>query len=556
MNGLLMVSISAVILIIAYIVYGRYLAKKWGIDDNKKTPAHELNDGVDYVPAPASVVFGHEFASVAGAGPITGPIIAAMFGWLPVLLWIIIGGIFFGAVHDFAALYASVKNQGKTIGYVVELYIGKKGKILFLSFVWLLTLLAVAAFLDIAAGTFMGINPATGAKIAANASVATTSILFIIAAIILGFVMRKFKMGGFSGGALAIIFLIICIALGLHFPIFATKTFWLLIITAYILFASIVPVWALLQPRDYLNSFLLVFLIIASFIGIFISAPVMQLPSFVGFTVNGQYLFPMLFVIVACGAISGIHSIIASGTTSKQIDKESHILPVSFGTMLLESLLAVIALVAVGSLAIGGNMPQGTPPVIFATAVSKFLSVLGLPLQISYTIIILAVSAFVLTSLDTAARVGRLAFQELFTGENQNDANIHPIAKFLSNKYVATVITIVLCYILAIAGYQKIWGLFGAANQLLAALSLVACAVFLKKTNRQGVALYIPMIIMLIVTFTALFFIIKDKWGKLFGDAQFMFASDGLQLILGVLLLVLGILVAKLGISKLREKVS
>jgi carbon starvation protein len=368
--------------------------------------------------------------------------------------------------------------------------------------------------------------------------------------------MRKYKMGGFLGGVLAIIFLVICIVIGLNFPIFASKSFWLLIITAYIFVASIVPVWALLQPRDYLNSFLLVFLIVGAFIGIFVSAPSMQLPSFVGFTVNGQYLFPMLFVIVACGAISGIHSIIASGTASKQIDKETHILPVSFGAMLLESLLAVIALVAVGSLAIGGNMPQGTPPVIFATAVSKFLSVLGIPLQISYTIIILAVSAFVLTSLDTAARVGRLALQELFTGEDQDDANMHPIAKFLSNKYVATIITIALCYVLAIAGYQKIWGLFGSANQLLAALSLVACAVFLKKTKRQGAMLYIPMVVMLIVTFTALFFIIKDKWSKLFGDAQFMFAADGLQLVLGILLFVLGVLVAKLGISKLREKAS
>ncbi|MDR2860510.1 MAG: carbon starvation protein A [Elusimicrobiota bacterium] len=553
MNGLTMVIVSAVILIAAYLIYGRYLAKKWGIDPNKKTPAHELNDGVDYFPAPLSVIFGHEFASIAGAGPVTGPIIAAMFGWLPVLLWILIGGIFFGAVQDFAALYASVKNKGKTIGYIVELYIGKTGKYLFLIFVWLLCLLAVAAFLDIAAGTFMGFSSA-GDKLSANASVATTSILFIFGAILLGFFMRRVKPNEIVSAVVAIIMLVICITLGLAFPAFASKGFWLLIITAYIYIASVVPVWALLQPRDYLNSFLLVFLIAGAFLGIIFASPEITLPAYVGFNVNGQYLFPMLFVIVACGAVSGIHAIIASGTVSKQIDNEKHILPVSFGAMLLESLLAVIALVAVGSLAVGGNMPQGTPPVIFAKAVSGFLLKLGIPAEISYTIIILAVSAFVLTSLDTAARVGRLSFQELFTGEDKNSQTINPIAKFLSNKYVATTITIAFCYILAIAGYQKIWALFGSANQLLAALSLVACAAFLKKTKRQGAALYVPMISMLIVTFTALYFLIRDKWTKLLGTSSFDFASDGLQLILSVVLLILGIVLAISGISKLREK--
>jgi carbon starvation protein len=553
MNGLTMVVISAVILIAAYLLYGRYLANKWGIDPNKKTPAYEFEDGVDYTPAPPSVVFGHEFASIAGAGPITGPIIAAMFGWLPVFLWIIIGGIFFGAVHDFAAFYASVKNKGKTIGYVIELYIGKTGKILFLCFVWLLALLATAAFLDIAAGTFTGIL-ADGSKNASNASVASISIFFILAAILLGIIMRKFRLQGLSSGIIAVILLFICIAAGLHFPIFAGKVTWIIIITAYIFIASIVPMWILLQPRDYLNSFLLVFLIAGAFIGIVFSAPSLPLPAFVGFNVNGQFLFPMLFVIVACGAISGIHSIIASGTASKQISNEKYILPVSFGAMLLESLLAVIALIAVASLFADGKLPAGTPPVIFAKAVSGFLSVIGIPTQFSFTIIVLAVSAFVLTSLDTAVRVGRLALQELFTGEDIDGKDLSPIAKFLSNKYVANTLTVALCALLAIAGYQKIWPLFGSANQLLAALSLIGCAAFLKKTKRGGRALYIPMIVMLLVTFTALFFIIKGKWDKLFGDVAFAFASDGLQLILAVALFVLGVMVAVSGISKLREK--
>ena len=552
MNGLTMVVLSAVILIIAYLLYGRYLAKKWGIDPDKKTPAHEFRDDVDYVPTPLSVVFGHEFASIAGAGPITGPIIAAMFGWVPVLLWVIFGGIFFGAVHDFVALYASVKNKGKTIGYVIELYVGKTGKYLFLSFVWLLTLLAVAAFLDIAAGTFMGIMP-DGSQNPANATVASTSIFFIIAAFILGIFMKKWRLNGLKSGILAVILLIICIAAGLSFPIFQTKFFWVILITIYIFGASLIPVWTLLQPRDYLNSFLLVFLIIGAFVGIFVSAPEINLPPFTGWVVNGQYLFPMLFVIVACGAISGIHGIIASGTVSKQIDNEKHILPVSFGAMLLESLLSVIALVAVASLAIGGTMPQGTPPVIFAKWVSAFLLKIGIPVQFSFTMIILAVSAFVLTSLDTAARVGRFAFQELFSGDDK-DAKLHPIAKFLSNKWIASIITITLCYILAIAGYQKIWPLFGSANQLLAALVLVGCAVFIKRTKRQGAALYFPMIFMLLVTFTALFFLIKDKVIKLASDAPFAFAADGLQLALALFLFILGLMVAAAGISKLRGK--
>jgi carbon starvation protein len=552
MNGLTMVVLSAVILVIAYLLYGRYLANKWGIDPNKKTPAHEFRDNVDYTPAPPSVVFGHEFASIAGAGPITGPIIAAMFGWLPVFLWIIFGGIFFGAVHDFVALYASVKNKGKTIGYVIELYIGKTGKYLFLCFVWLLALLAVAAFLDIAAGTFMGIMP-DGNLNPANATVASTSMFFIIAAFILGIFMKKWRLDGLKSGILAVALLIICIAGGLAFPIFQTKGFWIILITVYIFGASLIPVWTLLQPRDYLNSFLLVFLIIGAFAGIFVSAPEIHLPAFTGWVVNGQYLFPMLFVIVACGAISGIHGIIASGTVSKQIDNEKHILPVSFGAMLLESLLAVIALVAVASLAVGGTMPTGTPPVIFAKAVSAFLATIGIPVEFSFTMIILAVSAFVLTSLDTAARVGRFAFQELFSGDDK-DAELHPIAKFLSNKWTASVITISLCYVLAVAGYQKIWPLFGAANQLLAALVLIGCAAFIKRTKRQGAPLYIPMIFMLLVTFTALFFLIKGKVVKLMEGAPFAFAADGLQLGLALFLFILGVMVAISGISKLRQK--
>ncbi|MDR2631160.1 MAG: carbon starvation protein A [Spirochaetaceae bacterium] len=550
MNGLVMLIVSAVVLLLAYVFYGRWLARKWGIDPQKKTPAHEFQDGVDYVPTSPSVVFGHEFASIAGAGPINGPIIAAMFGWLPVLLWILIGGIFFGAVQDFSAIYASVKNKGKTIGYIIETYIGKTGKRLFLLFVWLFSILVVAAFADIVAGTFGGFD-AEGAKVAANASVATTSCLFIMAAVGLGFFIRKRKPKGLQSGIVAVALLVICIALGLRFPFFMQKNLWLYFVFIYIFIASITPVWALLQPRDYLNSFLLIAMIAGAFIGIVFSAPAISIPAFTGFEVNGNYLFPVLFVTVACGAVSGFHSLVASGTASKQIDNEKHMLPISFGAMLVESLLAVIALITVGALAVGGKLPAGTPPMIFAGAISGFLRNLGLPENATYTLITLSVSAFALTSLDSVARVGRLAFQELFSDDRSEGAQ--GLSRVLANKYVATLLTLFVGYLLAILGYQNIWPLFGSANQLLAALALIACAVFLKKTNRQGVMLYLPMFIMLAVTFTALIFTIQAKGGKLF-DGTFSVAADGLQLIFAILLLALGIMVAVSGVSKLSEK--
>ncbi|MFP3090266.1 carbon starvation protein A [Treponema sp. TIM-1] len=552
MNGLVMLIISAVVLLLAYVFYGRWLARKWGIDPQKKTPAHEFQDGVDYVPTPPSIVFGHEFASIAGAGPINGPIIAAMFGWVPVLLWILIGGIFFGAVQDFSAIYASVKNKGKTIGYIIETYIGKTGKRLFLLFVWLFSILVVAAFADIVAGTFGGFN-AEGAPVAANASVATTSILFIFAAVGLGFILKKHRPNGLISGIIAVALLVLCIALGITFPVFVQKSLWLYFVFIYIFIASVTPVWALLQPRDYLNSFLLIAMIAGAFIGIVFSAPAISIPAFTGFNVNGNYLFPVLFVTVACGAVSGFHSLVASGTASKQIDNEKHMLPISFGAMLVESFLAVIALITVGALAVGGKLPAGTPPVIFASAISGFLLKLGLPENVTYTLITLAVSAFALTSLDSVSRVGRLAFQELFSEDRADGSQASGVSAILANKYVATLLTLFVGYLLAILGYQNIWPLFGSANQLLAALALIACAVFLKKTKRQGSMLYVPMFIMLAVTFTALIFTIRDKGGKLF-NSTFSVAADGLQLVFAILLLALGIMVAVSGVSKLGEK--
>ncbi|MCD8352084.1 MAG: carbon starvation protein A [Planctomycetaceae bacterium] len=551
MSGLTILLIAFVAFVLAYLIYGRWLAKKWGIDPKAATPAHTMGDGVDYVPAKRSVVFGHQFASIAGAGPINGPIIAAMFGWLPVLLWIIFGGIFFGAVQDFAALYASVKNKGKTIGYIIELYIGKTGKRLFLVFVWLFSILVVAAFADIVAVTFNGFT-ADGALVKANASVATTSILFIIAAVILGVFLNRFKPSGYVSGVVAVVMLVVCIALGMNFPYYMAKMPWLYFVFIYIFIASVTPVWALLQPRDYLNSFLLVIMIVAAFAGVVYANPTMQIASFTGFEVKGNYMFPILFVTVACGAVSGFHSLVSSGTSSKQIDNERDILPISFGGMLLECLLAVIALVAVGSMAVGGVLPTGSPPVIFATAIANFLSGMGLPRELVFTVITLAVSAFALTSLDSVARVGRLAFQEMFLDSDGSKPG--PIAAFFANRYVATFFTLLVGYLLALRGYADIWPLFGSANQLLAALALIACALFLKRTNREGWMLYVPMVLMLLVTFAALGLTIYKLVGKMAVEGAFNIASDGLQLVFAVLLLGLGIVVATACMAKLRSK--
>lgn len=552
-----MMVIAIVVLGGAYLLYGRYLQKKWGIDPNAKTPAYELQDGVDYVPADTNVVFGHQFASIAGAGPINGPIQAAIFGWLPVLLWILIGGVFFGAVQDFAAMYASVKNKGRTIGYIIEEYIGKLGKKLFLLFTWLFCILVVAAFADVVAGTFNGFvadESGVVSKVAANGAVATTSVLFILEAVVLGMILKYAKLNKWVNTAIAIVMLVAAVVLGLKFPVYLSRDVWHLIIFAYVLIACVAPVWALLQPRDYLNSYLLIFMIAGAVIGVFVSNPSCNLKAFTGFNVDGQYLFPILFVTIACGAVSGFHSLVSSGTASKQIKNEKNMLPVSFGAMLMESMLAVIALIAVASFAKGEAASQGltTQPQIFAGAIANFLSVIGLPHSLVYTLITLAVSAFALTSLDSVARVGRLSFQEFFLDEDVDDDNMSPFLKVVTNKYFATILTLVLAYLLAKVGYAEIWPLFGSANQLLSVLALVACAVFLKKTKRQGVMLWVPMVFMMAVTFTALGMTIV-KLSKAFVTTGLSLGNT-MQLIFAALLLVLGIIVAIQGVKKLMEK--
>ena len=557
MNGILMMVIAIVVLSAGYLFYGRYLEKKWGIDPNAKTPAYELEDGVDYVPADTNIVFGHQFASIAGAGPINGPIQAAIFGWLPAFLWILIGGVFVGAVQDFAAMYASVKNKGRTIGYIIEEYIGKLGKKLFSIFCWLFCILVIAAFADVVAGTFNGFSAdASGAvtKVAANGSVATTSVLFIFEAVALGMILKYAKLNKWVNTAIAIVMLVAAVAIGLACPVYMSLGTWHIIIFIYIMIACVTPVWALLQPRDYLNSYLLIFMIGAAVIGVFVANPSCNLQAVTSFNVDGKSMFPILFVTIACGAVSGFHSLVSSGTASKQIKNEKNMLPVSYGAMLLESMLAVLALIAVASFAEGEAASQGllTQPQIFAGAIANFLSVIGLPHDLIFTLINLSVSAFALTSLDSFARVARISFQEFFLEDGDTSDTMPAWKKLLTNNYVSTIVTLIVAYMLAKVGYAEIWPLFGSGNQLLAVLALLACAAFLKKTHRQGVMLWIPMVFMMAVTFTALATTSINLSKQLMTTGLSL--GNTLQLIFAVLLLILGIIVAVQGIKKLTEK--
>lgn len=575
MNGLLIMLIAIVVLLAAYLIYGRYLARTWGIDPKAKTPAYELEDGVDYVPADTNVVFGHQFASIAGAAAINGPIQASVFGWLPVLLWILLGGTFFGAVQDFAAMYASVKNKGRTIGYIIETYIGKTGKKLFLLFCWLFSILVVAAFVDIVAGTFNGFQTSAAGAAAlnqANGSVATTSLIFIVEAVALGFLLRYGKLRKWANTVIAVLLLVAAIALGLQFPIYLGLNTWHILVFVYVLIASVAPIWSLLQPRDYLNSYLLIAMIVAAVIGVLAARPAVNLPAFSGFTVNGQTLFPFLFVTVACGAVSGFHSLVSSGTASKQIKNERSMLPVSFGAMLMESMLAVIALIAVASFSSSAEtaaLGYTTPAQIFAGGVANFLSVLGLPQDVVFTLINLSVSAFALTSLDSVARVGRLSFQELFQDGSVQDKDMGLARRVLTNKYFATIATLVLAYFLTQVGYDTIWPLFGSSNQLLSALAFLACAVFLRRTKRKSFMLWIPMFTMIAVTFTALSITIWNlasgiangtyRWiagmtANVDGASVLTAWGASLQLVFAVLILALGVVVVIQGIRKLLGK--
>lgn len=570
MNAVVILLVGIVILVLGYIFYGGWLAKQWGVDPKRTTPAHELEDGNDYVPAKAPVLMGHHFSSIAGAGPINGPIQAAVFGWVPVMLWVLIGGIFFGAVHDFGALFASVRNKGQSIGEVIAESIGSRAKKLFLTFSYLTLILVVAAFASIVANTFKATYTESGAldevASAANASTAMISILFIIIAIIFGMMVYRRNASLVVSTVVGVAAIVVCMVVGYNWhPIYLNGSTWMVIVGIYIAVASVTPVWILLQPRDYLSSFLLYGMMIIAVVGIVGAHPTLSIPAFTGFIDKAEYgsgvslgsMFPALFVTIACGAISGFHSLVGSGTTAKQLDKDSDAQPIAYGGMLIECALALISLCAVGYIW-SEYVPNGitTPTAVFATGISRMCATIPFLAgaeDVIYAMLILAVSAFCLTSLDTATRLARYMFQEFWLEPGQTWKDATGFKRVLTNPYVATLITVILGIALGMTGYAKIWALFGAANQLLAALGLLAVAAWLGTMGKNNKMFLFPMTFMLIVTIVSLCQTILTNFKAATagtGEILWCWIRAGL----GTLLVILAIVLAVEGVQTIMSK--
>ena len=515
MSSALLLILALVVLIVAYVVYGGKVARWLGVDPGRLTPAHRLNDGVDYVPARRAVLVGHHFASIAGAAPIIGPVTALAFGWGPVFLWILVGGIFLGAVHDFSSLMASLRHDGKSIGEIIEAHLGYGGRTLFLLFSWTALVLVVAVFAIVVAKTFVQVPEA-----------ATASVLFILLALAFGAAVYRLGVPLAVATVLGVAALFGCIPLGLAFPLRLSFDTWLVVLMAYVFVASVTPVQVLLQPRDYLNSFLLYAMLLLGFAGVIWAHPTLEAPAFTGWQVPELgSIFPVLFVTVACGAISGFHSLVSSGTTAKQLDSEADAQAVGYGSMLVESLLAVPALVAVAWLSSADYAAYmgeggGGPVAAFSAGLGALIGTLGLPAEGATSFVALAVSAFALTSLDTATRLSRFAFQEFFEPPRRGSAQpTEPglLTRVAGNRFLATAGSVLAAGALAWSGsWKQIWPIFGSANQLLAALALLAVSVWLAHRGRRRLFVLIPMVIMYAVTTCSLGLL---AWRHLVQDA-------------------------------------
>lgn len=532
---------SIVLFAICYKVYGTYMANIYGLSEENKTPAETMYDGMDYCPAHPAVLLGHHFASIAGAGPIVGPITAAsMFGWLPAYLWCLFGSAFLGGPHDMGSLAASIRHEGKSIGEVVNKWIGKKGKILFLCFTILALVLVVAVFLQLAANTF-----------AADPAVAFSGVLYIGLAMVFGLAIYKYRLSLWVMTVIMVPIVLGACWYGNYAPwvtTYFTKSmdFWRWFLALYILLASILPVWLLLQPRDYLASYFLYFAVIIGTIGMLFGRGEsfnVVLPAFKGFTAGAkgdQYLWPMLFVIVACGAISGFHSLVGSGTTSKQLRSERDTMLVGYSSMLLEGVVAVIA---IGTIMISGTIAAGGPVMTYAQGFGKFAALLGIDQKIGVSLGALAINSFIITSLDTATRLTRYQIQEL--------------SNMKVDKYTATAIAVVAAMALllvkthgpdgsVIPAWAAIWPIFGASNQLVAALAFLSIGVWvakgLKKTNSF---IMIPMWFMLATTVVALLLMIKEQIASV--------APNYILVVSSVILLVLAILMVREAFKALKE---
>ena len=564
MNGITIILISAVVLIIGYLGYGRWLAKSWGVDSKALTPAVRMEDGKDFSPASRFTVFAHQFSSICGAGPVQGTIVAMAFGWVPVMLWVLVGGIFFGAVHDFGALYASMKNNGKSLAQLIEKYIGKTGRRLFLIFTWLFCLIVIAAFTSMVASTFKVVAADGGgvdlAKSYYGAAAGTISLLFTFVAIAFGWFCRKFDLKGWKQFVCALVLIVAMFAVGMQFPIYLDTNGWIAVTMAYLVFAAAMPIQKLKQPRDYLTTIMMVTMILAAVLGIFAMGAngqaEMTAPAFVGFTnASGQFLFPVLFVSVACGALSGFHSLVSSGTSSKQVSNEEDALPVGYGAMVLESFVGTLAVVIAAIMYKDMNTGNATPFQIFAGGVAKGVELMGVDATIATVFMTMCVSALALTSLDAVARIARVSLQEFFAKSNDARAvstEKTGVMKVVGNPWFATVVTLLGGLSLTFGGYLNIWPLFGASNQLLGGMTMITIAVFCKVTGRKGWMLYVPVAFLLCCTFTSLVqsligCVVAISTYGLFGTTAAgvsVLATSGIQLVFAVLLVVLGVIVA------------
>ena len=574
MNGVVLMVVAAAVLAAGYLGYGRWLASKWGVDRDALTPACRMEDGKNFSPASAFTVFSHQFSSICGAGPVTGTIVAMAFGWLPVVLWVLVGGIFFGAVHDFGALYASMKNNGKSLAQLIEKYIGRTGRRLFLLFCWLFCLIVIAAFTSMVAGTFTFTPDAAGAvdfaKSYAAGCAGTISILFTFVAMAFGWACRKFNLTGAKQFATGVVLMVAMFAVGMQFPVYLDLNGWIAVVMVYLVFAGAMPIQTLKQPRDYLTSIMMIVMIVCAVLGIVVlgakGQATITAPVFTGFTSASGMMFPVLFVSVACGALSGFHSLVSSGTSSKMVENEVDAVKVGYGAMVVESFVGILAIIVAGIMfsdmntAGTGTLNGGvasTPFAIFATGIARGMQAFGIDGTVATVFMTMNVSALALTSLDAVARIGRTSFSEFFAASNDAlavESEKTGAMRVLGNPWFATVVTLLPGLALTFGGYLNIWPLFGASNQLLGGMTMITLAVFCKCTGRKGLMLYVPVAFLLVCTFTSLGMSIAGCVTALQTGGMAVMATSGLQLVFAVLLVALGLIVTGNCLKELRGK--
>lgn len=574
MNGVVLMVVAAAVLAAGYLGYGRWLASKWGVDREALTPACRMEDGKNFSPASAFTVFSHQFSSICGAGPVTGTIVAMAFGWLPVVLWVLVGGIFFGAVHDFGALYASMKNNGKSLAQLIEKYIGRTGRRLFLLFCWLFCLIVIAAFTSMVAGTFKFTPDAAGAvdfaKSYAAGCAGTISILFTFVAMAFGWACRKFNLTGAKQFATGVVLMVAMFAVGMQFPVYLDLNGWIAVVMVYLVFAGAMPIQTLKQPRDYLTSIMMIVMIVCAVLGIVVlgakGQATITAPVFTGFTSASGMMFPVLFVSVACGALSGFHSLVSSGTSSKMVENEADAVKVGYGAMVVESFVGILAIIVAGIMfsdmntagtgALNGGVAS-TPFAIFATGIARGMQAFGIDGTVATVFMTMNVSALALTSLDAVARIGRTSFSEFFAASNDAlavESEKAGAMRVLGNPWFATVVTLLPGLALTFGGYLNIWPLFGASNQLLGGMTMITLAVFCKCTGRKGLMLYVPVAFLLVCTFTSLAMSIAGCVTALQTGGMAVMATSGLQLVFAVLLVALGLIVTGNCLKELRGK--